>query len=107
MLYGTTDGNDDSVTYGSDVVHTYGTVAEKFDNYFRVIRNGHTEKSPYLYPITSATYIYEYDSTKKRDQKIRTITFAEVMALEDDSELTDKVVMITRSGTLPFMVIYK
>ncbi|MEE1225180.1 MAG: hypothetical protein UH081_07975 [Clostridia bacterium] len=106
-LYGTTDGNDDSVTYGSDVVHTYGTVAEKFDNYFRVIRNGQTEKSSYLYPITSATYIYEYDSTKKRDQRIRTITFAEVMALEDDSELTDKVVMITRSGTLPFMVIYK
>ena len=30
-----------------------------------------------------------------------------VMSLEDDSELTDKVVMITRSGTLPFMVIYK
>ena len=106
-LYGTSDGNDDNVTYGSDVTHAYGQISRKIGNYFCIIRNGYTEESPYLYPITNVTYIYEYDTSMQKAGKARVINANDIVTLEDDPSNTDKVVIITRTGTVPFITIYK
>ena len=102
----------EATDYNRSAVHIYGQVAEKNENtYFRVIRDGLSEdaaSSSYLYAIRkNVTFIYEYDSSKKRGQRIRNITYPEVMTLEDDPNLTDKVVIITQDYNMPFMVIYK
>lgn len=98
--------------YNTSAVHIYGTVSAKYENaFFSVLRDGYTasdSSSSYIYPITKAvTYIYEYDGEQKRGQRIRNITLAEVMTLEDDPELEDKIVMVTQDTRVPLMVIYK
>jgi hypothetical protein len=106
-LYGTADGNDDNVAYGSDVVHTYGKISKKTGNFLRVIRNGQEEESPYLYPVTASTYIYTYDKSKSADKRVELLIFDDIITLEDDPGNKNMAVMVSTLATVPIIVIYK
>lgn len=100
---------DMDLTWGQDAMHAYGTVTKIQDNtYLRFRWEGAEKEKEYAYPVVSGqTYIYEYDASRKKGSKVRTVTVNDIITLEDNPAVTDKIAMLTRMNAVSMLVIYK
>lgn len=107
MLYGVNDKNDDEITYGNGGFHTWGTMYSKDDGRFRVIRSGTDKFSTDIYSTDSTTYIYEYDSSQKKNRKIRQISLDDIESVEDIGAEADKIFVYMYKPPCSLIVLYK
>lgn len=106
-IYGVNDSTDDEVQYGNGGYHTYGTVSEKYANTFKVIRTGHSEASNNIYPVTSTTYIYEYNESAKDKNRVRLISIDDIVAKNESADSASRVFIYMYKPPIEMIVVYK
>lgn len=99
-------GDNDKV-FTSTERDDYGTIMQRKDNCFKLMRAGESQMSDDLYVIQSTTAVYEFDSSKRGRSKISVIDYNQIETKEDNPE-SNATAYVRLVGSAPaVVVIYK
>ena len=104
-MYGNNDGNDLSTAYGAENLHRTGVVEYVRDDFVKIAFDGLSAPEDYLCSLKN-TGVYQV-SVQRGRVVCETISAYDIMSLEQNPDLKDKVFVRMHQGETGVFVVYK
>ena len=108
LLYDASEGKayaHSQASYGAERRTVLGTPSKKYGQYLTLETESGADGE--LFPIVAGTYVYMYDSTKNKGERLSVITLNDIVTQNDNPDSNSKVMIYMSYTKVRYVVYYK